>query len=156
VLAALPEAAGAAVSNSPDEGDTASGTVLGTPGYMAPEQQSGQIDLVDARSDVFSLGAILRDLAAETDPAPRPLQSIWRKAMSLEARDRYPSAAALSADVGRFLDAQPVQAHRETWSERAGRFYRTYQTAILLVLAYLTMRLLFLAGEGSKETAGRG
>ena len=148
VLAAPPEVPGAAPSTLPDDGDTASGTVLGTPGYMAPEQQSGQIDLVDARSDVFSLGAILRDLAAECDPAPRPLQSIWRKAMSLEAGDRYSSAAALAADVGRFLDAQPVLAHRETWSECAGRIYRTYQTAILLVLAYLTMRLLFLATRG--------
>ena len=48
----------------------------------------------------------------------------------------------------RFLDAEPVTAHRETWVERGTRLYQRYQTAILLVLAYLTMRLVFLLSRG--------
>jgi aminoglycoside phosphotransferase (APT) family kinase protein len=47
-----------------------------------------------------------------------------------------------------FAHAQPVSAHRETLGERAGRVFRKYQIAILLVLTYLTIRLLFLATRG--------
>ena len=86
--------------------------------------------------------------------APTPIDLVAR-AIAMMLRDRDRVIAQLTgprdvtyADVGRFLDAQPVLAHRETWSERAGRISRTYQTAILLVLAYLTMRLLFLATRG--------
>ncbi len=132
----------------PEPGATASGTVLGTPGYMAPEQQLGQVDRIDARTDVYALGAILRDLAPAGTGAPPPILSIWGKALSVDPDARYPTAAALAADVARFLDGRTVEAHRESWLERAGRFYQTYQTAILLVLAYLTMRLLFLAARG--------
>ena len=58
------------------------------------------------------------------------------------------SAADLAADITRFLDAQPVTAYAETLGERAGRVFRKYQTAIILVLTYLAVRLLFLAMRG--------
>jgi serine/threonine-protein kinase len=133
------------------DGDTAPGTVLGTPGFMAPEQAQSWLDLVSPRTDVFALGAILRHLAglaAPGDGVPRPLISIWGKAMQVEAARRYATATDLAADVTRFLDAVPVQAHRETLAERAGRLFRRYQTAIILVLTYLAIRLLFLALRG--------
>lgn len=129
---------------------TAAGTVLGTPGFMSPEQAQGEAH-VDSRSDVYALGAILRWLAEGSDnsgKAPRPLQSIWRKACATLPADRYQSAELLAADVTRFLDAEPVSAHRESWFERGARLYQRYQTAILLVLAYLAMRLAFLLGRG--------
>jgi serine/threonine protein kinase len=131
--------------------DTAPGTVLGTPGFMAPEQAEGRLDQVDARTDVFALGAILRALlAGGTVPraVPRPLGSIWARAMAPRPEDRYPTAAALAADVTRFLDGEPVEAHRESLGERAGRLFRRYQTAIVLVLTYLVIRFLFLAMRG--------
>ena len=131
--------------------DTAPGTVLGTPGFMAPEQAQGWHHLVDARTDVYALGAILRALV-QPEPAagrvPRALVSIWSRAMAAEPAQRYESAAALAADVARYLDGEPVQAHRESTVERAGRLFRKYQTAIVLVLTYLLIRFLFLAARG--------
>jgi serine/threonine-protein kinase len=130
---------------SPDV-TTAAGTVLGTPGFMAPEQARGEGDLVDARSDVFGLGVVLRSLSGT--PIPRPLGSVITRATAPDPDQRYASAAELAADVARFLDGVPVLAHRETVAERLGRLYLKYQTPIILVLSYLAMRLLFLAWRG--------
>jgi serine/threonine protein kinase len=133
------------------EPDTAPGTVLGTPGFMAPEQAQGWSHLVDARTDVYALGAILRALIGERDGgrtvAPA-LVSIWTRALAPDPADRYPGAEALAADLTRFLDGEPVLAHRERLPERAGRLFRKYQIAIILVLTYLAVRLLFLALRG--------
>jgi len=136
---------------SRDPADTAPGTVLGTPGFMAPEQAEGRHDLIDARTDVFALGAILRALLRpepDSGQVAPPLVSIWSRAMAPEPDQRYPSAAALAADITRYLDGEPVLAHRESILERAGRVFRKYQTAIVLVLTYLLIRFLFLAARG--------
>jgi serine/threonine-protein kinase len=132
------------------QADTAPGTVLGTPGFMAPEQAQGLTHLVDARTDIFALGAIMKSLLGERgrNDAPRPVASIWRRALAPEPEDRYPSADDLAADITRFLDGEPVLAHRESIGERAGRIFRKYQTAIILVLTYLVIRFLFLAARG--------
>lgn len=130
--------------------DTSPGTVLGTPGFMAPEQAQGWMHLVGPWSDVFSIGAILRLVAVGGTGAapPRALVSIWSKAMRAEPQARYATAAELGAEITRFLDGDPVAAHRESVGERAGRMFRRYQTAIILVLTYLSIRLLFLALRG--------
>lgn len=130
-----------------DDATTGHGTVLGTPGYMAPEQAAGGV--ADRRSDVYGLGAVFRDLlAAGTDPAPAPLASIRDRALAADPAGRYPDALALRDDLLRFQDGEPVTAHREGIPERLGRWLGRYRTPIALVLAYLAMRLVVLLWRG--------
>jgi serine/threonine protein kinase len=159
-------------------GATAHGTILGTPAYMAPEQARGEVDLVDARADVYALGAILyftivghppgrapADTAAPTrtrdgqagsppnevvpprrlDPeAPRALEAICLKALAFDPDARYASVVDLAADLGRFLEGEPVEAYPENLWRRGRRLVARYRTPIALVLAYLILRVALL------------
>jgi non-specific serine/threonine protein kinase/serine/threonine-protein kinase len=117
---------------------------------MAPEQARGEITLIDQRTDVFALGSILNDLLQEKPGAPRsertsrPLRAICAKATAHEMSARYASVQELAADVGRYLDGLPVSAYRENILERAARLVDRNRVAVVLVLAYLLMRLLFI------------
>ncbi|HEY2235210.1 MAG TPA: serine/threonine-protein kinase [Candidatus Angelobacter sp.] len=129
---------------------TAHGTVLGTPGYMAPEQEHGEVNLIDHRTDIFALGTILKDLLRELPGSlgsgsySRPLRAICAKAMSAEMSARYASVQELAADVDRYLDGMPVSAYHENIFERSARLVSRNRVAVVLVLAYLFMRLLFI------------
>jgi eukaryotic-like serine/threonine-protein kinase len=124
---------------------------------MAPEQATGDPSVVDARADVYSLGAILRELchgASDAGSVPpertlaRPLQAIIDKAMAPDAGARYADATSLARDVAAFRAGEPVSAYRENLLERARRFGSRHSTAIMLVLAYLVMRITLLAVRG--------
>ena len=116
------------------------GAVMGTPGFMAPEQIRGEIDRLDARTDVYALGAILFELLAleplhSRDGTPdeavastlagvdgRPslrgrdvppeLDAICHKATRLDPAERYASARELSSAIERFLDGDRDLAMR--------------------------------------------
>ncbi|MHB1047625.1 MAG: serine/threonine-protein kinase [Thermoanaerobaculia bacterium] len=122
---------------------TAAGTVLGTPGFMAPEQLRGEAG-VDHRADVFALGALLSVLAGEVPRRDRRLAAIVGRATAGEAGDRYPDVPSLAADVARLLDGEKVAAYRERPWERAARFAVRHRVALLLVLAYLAARAAIL------------
>lgn len=132
--------------------DTRPGSVLGTPGYMSPEQAQGQTR-IDHRTDIYSLGSILcfllNESAALNPPAtsatvPRALRAISAKALNADPNARYQSAGDLAADILRYLNGAPVSAYPESLLERAARILARHQTAVVLVAAYLLMRVLFI------------
>ena len=136
---------------------TSPGTVLGTPGYMAPEQAAGEVERVDERSDVYALGAILRDLlraAGGAAPPPPALAAVAARAMADAPDARYQRVPELAADILAWLEARPVSAHREGIVERARRVGAKYRTPILLVLAYLLMRAALLILVPSSRVGG--
>ena len=145
--------------------DTLQGTVIGTPLYMSPEQSNGEVQQVNERSDIYSLGAILYFLLTGQPPArqssaagscsiPAPRQvnpkvskaaeAICLKAMAQAAEDRYATAGEVSHDIGRLLDGEPVSAYRENVFERLSRWFGKNRFLVLLVLAYLLMRIFFI------------
>jgi serine/threonine-protein kinase len=130
---------------------TRSGTIIGTPSYMPPEQAAGHNSEVSARSDVYSLGAILYELLTGRPPfehahpldtlvdvlegeptlptrlnpgAPRALEQVTLRCLEKDPADRYPSAAALADDLERYLRGEPVEAQPIGLWQRAQRWMR--------------------------------
>ena len=120
--------------------------VIGTRGFMAPEQAASGGGRADARSDVYALGAVLSAMLPER--APRALTSIAARAAEPDPARRYQSVEAMADDIRRFREGVAVLAHQESLAERAARFGRRYQVPILLVLAYVVMRALIAALAG--------
>ncbi|MEK7865783.1 MAG: protein kinase [Planctomycetota bacterium] len=150
-------------------GMTATGDVLGTLGYMSPEQAAGQ--RITPASDVFSLGVILYELLAgcrpftaedprsyvrlvwESDPVPlrrfdasvpQELEWVCLRALEKEATRRYPSGRELAEDLARWLDGEPVLARPATLWRRVEKTVRRHRA----VSAAASVAIVALAGLG--------
>jgi serine/threonine-protein kinase len=151
---------------------TQQGGVLGTPGYMPPEQAGGHVRLVDRRSDVFGLGSILYEVLTGRPPFPGPkaleqaracrpapprslarevpkaLEAVCLKAMRRLPEERYQSAQEVAKEVERWLADEPVSAWREPLRVRAGRWSRRNQALVGAVAAGVLVAFL-LGGAGA-------
>lgn len=124
--------------------ETMEGTVIGTRHFMSPEQARGEIDQLDERSDIYALGAILYFLLNDQPKVSKAANAIVAKAMATVKENRYTSASDLSADIAHLLDDEPVSAYRENAFERTSRWVSKNRFLVLLVLAYLLMRIFLI------------
>lgn len=153
---------------------TAAGALLGTPRYMSPEQAESLTRPVDHRTDVYSLGATLYELAtgrpvfdsgtpqgvlsqivhAEPVPPrrfrtrfPRDLETILLTCLAKEPDRRYPSARALAEDLRAFLDRRPIRARRPSLARRARHWARKHRRSV--AVAAITALLLIPLTAGA-------
>lgn len=147
---------GLALRNAGEITMTLDGQMLGTPAYVSPEQLRNPHG-VDGRSDVYSLGVILYELLTGelpfrgmtrmvldqvlfdepqpprrlNDRIPRDLETICSKCLVKEPSGRYQSAAALAADLRRWLDGRPIAARPMRWAGRGWLWVRRRPIAAL-------------------------
>lgn len=166
-------------------GETATGEVKGTPQYMPPEQVTGQIKQLDARADVYSLGATLYEglvgaslypdttgvavllrvlnedpepLRARSDSVPLDLEAIVMRCLEKNPAKRYATAEALAEDLHRFLDGEPVVARSLTPLDRLVRRLRKRRVAVLVAALVATVVLsigLFIVSKYRDHERGR-
>jgi hypothetical protein len=149
---------------------TVSGTILGSPSYMPPEQAQGRMAELDARCDLYSMGAILYEAltgrppfqgdspvqtlkhVVENEPVaprlyrpevPRDLETICLKCLSKDRHRRYSSATALALDLGHFLADEPIVARPPGV---AGKGWRWARRKPSLALALVALLLVGMAG----------
>jgi serine/threonine-protein kinase len=153
-------------------GHTASGAILGTPSYMAPEQAGGQTKEVGAAADIYALGAILYECLTGRPPfqaatpldtvlqvvsddpvppgrlnaqVPRDLETVCLKCLHKDPRRRYASAEAMAEDLGRWLAGKPIQARPVGRLERAWLWAKRYPAVAGLLGAFVVALLLGIA-----------
>lgn len=151
---------------------TATGTMLGTPRYMSPEQISHHEQAVDARTDVYSLGATLYEMATgqppfssesplqlltqiqqdeppaprQIEPAiPRPLELVMLKCLDKEPARRYATAGELAEDLRAIRDDRPITAKGLPVWVRMDRFFKRHQQPIHSAVSAIAATVAILA-----------
>jgi serine/threonine protein kinase/formylglycine-generating enzyme required for sulfatase activity len=164
------------LTDGPADGPTQSGAVVGTPGYMAPEQAAGNQRQVGPAVDVYALGAILYECLTGRPPfhaattldtlmqvmhdepvsisslqprVPRDLATIAMRCLEKQPAKRYSSARDLADDLSRFLDGRAIHARRVGPFERVGRWCKRNP----VVAGLLALVLLVLLGGIAVSTS---
>src|SRR5262249_47485127 len=146
---------------------TQTGAILGTPGYMSPEQAAGRVAEISARSDIYSLGAILYEMLTgrppfrednplntilqvlESEPTlphqlnarvPPELERICMKCLEKDPSRRYPSASAVADELERYLRSEPIEARPAGLGERLRRWIRR-ETGFAARLAIMALAM---------------
>jgi tetratricopeptide (TPR) repeat protein len=155
-------------------GPTQSGSILGTPSYMSPEQASGKTEQIGPATDIYALGAILYELLTGRPPfkaatpldtvlqvvgeepvaprrlqprLPRDLETICVKCLQKDPRRRYGDAGALADDLHRFLAGEPVRARPIGWAESFAKWARRRPAvAALLAISLVATAALVILG----------
>lgn len=152
---------------------TAAGLLMGTPRYMSPEQAAAARQPIDHRTDIYSLGATLYELATgkpvfdgqtpqgvitqilNADPVaprlvqgklPRDLETIILKCLAKEPDKRYQHARDLADDLRAFLENRPIRARRASLGERAVRWSRKHRRSTVVSAVTAASSLLLIAG----------
>ncbi|MCI0357804.1 MAG: serine/threonine-protein kinase [Planctomycetaceae bacterium] len=171
---------GLAKSQGTDSAATASGTILGTPSYMSPEQARGVVTDLTPATDQYSLSAILYHLLTGRAPfvaanpldtliqvmneepvAPRQLSSktpvdletICLKALAKEPARRYASCRELADDLKRFLDNEPIVARPISRAERLWRWCRRNPRIAIPTAASVLLFLIAFAAMAISAVA---
>jgi WD40 repeat protein/tetratricopeptide (TPR) repeat protein len=164
---------GLAKSLAKESGLTRTDSIMGSPGYMAPEQAEGKSKEVGTLADVYAVGAILYDLITGRPPfrgttiletleqvkttepvppsrlvpgVPRDLETIALKCLQKEPAKRYESAAALAEDLRRFLGGEPIIGRPVPFWELGWRLCRRHPAPAALTAAIILVGALGLAG----------
>ncbi len=167
-------------NNGPNGTYSKAGHSIGSPGYMSPEQNSGNIEAITVQSDVFGLGATLWKIITNSPPnsveaglkteaglkkltgSNQPLVSICKRAMSAKPADRYRSAKELSEDVHRLLSNESVDAHEYSFLDRVYSFTRNHNEVVtassiaaILLSAVLAAAAIWINHERQTAIAAR-
>jgi eukaryotic-like serine/threonine-protein kinase len=155
------------------KGQTATGAIMGTPSYMAPEQASGRVREIGPPTDVYALGAILYEMVTGQPPfqgeteldtikrvmseepaapcrlrpkLPRDLETICLKCLEKEPARRYASAESLADDLRRFLNGEPITARPAGRVERAWKWAKR-RPALATLFAVILGTAVVLTGS---------
>jgi tRNA A-37 threonylcarbamoyl transferase component Bud32 len=159
---------------------TRSGVLMGSPSYMPPEQAKGRHDLVGPHSDVYSIGAILYEALTGRPPftgagglgallnvleenpipprnldenIPADLERICLKCLEKSPQDRYPSAADVAEEIGRFFAGDPVLAKPAGFFRKTRVWVRRHPSVVAGVVAVVVFGLaggmVYLAEENA-------
>jgi serine/threonine-protein kinase len=159
---------------------TMDGQVLGTPGYMAPEQAAGDVEHSGTAVDVYALGAILYHLVTGYPPfrtaldawasvlvqdpmpprginrrVPRDLDVICMKCLSKNPADRYATVQQLADDLQRYLDGELIQARPASLPRRLQRWARhrpRLASVLVTMIAFYIHHLILYTGGHPKSS----